>query len=165
MPRICGIKPFHFNIGDHTWQWTHKVFEDANKFKQNLFSFSMCKHKHLILFIFCNKPVYIYISTVYKIQNNGNSEYREHFYWDSTFRPKLKSSSGMLMKWHYSVYIYRIFWVIKRTAHIGQNESLKTFLAAYNMHCHITRTVTKGGINSSVVFLLVKYSVWLKSLQ
>ena len=30
-----------------------------------------------------------------KIQNNGNSEYREYFYWDSTFRLKLKSSSGM----------------------------------------------------------------------
>ena len=36
------------------------------------------------------------------------------------------------------------------------------FLAACNAHRRITRTVTKGGINSSVVFLLVKYSVWVK---
>ena len=34
-----------------------------------------------------------------------------------------------------------------------------------NAHRCITCTVTKGGINSIVVFLLVKYSVWLKSLQ
>ena len=34
-----------------------------------------------------------------KIQNNGNSEYREHFYWDSTSRFKLKTSSGMHSWW------------------------------------------------------------------
>ena len=34
-----------------------------------------------------------HIEVFNKIQNNGNSENREHFFWDSTFRLKLQSSS------------------------------------------------------------------------